>query len=99
MSKTTTMQVFDKPFEVEFISCVDQSSPNFPNVTVKFKVEDEIYYYTYKGSISQAFSSVMKENKATKKIEQVYSAYKHIENGSYYDEIGRRLSVEHRKKN
>ncbi|MDX9847445.1 MAG: hypothetical protein RBT74_10735 [Tenuifilaceae bacterium] len=90
------MKVYDKEFEVELLSFEDNSSNGSIFRKVSFTVRGELYHYTYSGGAMMALTAVVKENRETNNCDEVYSSWKHIPDGSYYSEIGRRLSVEHR---
>lgn len=85
--------VFGKTFNVTPIELVDKSSNGNVDRTVKYIVDGEVYTYKFCGGGTMALGSV---NKITLdgSYEEVYSAFKHIPNGSYYEEIGRQLSIE-----
>lgn len=92
------MKIFDKEFDVAILSFEDNSIEGSPNRKVTFTTGGDVYHYCYSGGGTMALSSVVKENRKTDKIEEVYSPWKHIPNGGYYEEIGRQLSIEQRTK-
>lgn len=87
------MKILDKDFNVEFISFEDKSSKGYTGWKVIYKVDGEVYHYAYIGGRSMMLSCVVKDTG-----EEVYSPLKYIPNGSYYEEIGRKLSIQHRAK-
>lgn len=91
------MTVFDKEFDVVLLNFEDNSTPGNPDRHVTFTTGGEVYHYRYVGCPSMALSSVTRENRETFKHDEVYSSWKYIPGGSYYEEIGRRLSVESRQ--
>jgi len=92
------MKIFDKEFKVELIEFEDKSIAGNPCRSVTFKVDNETYFYNYGGGPAIALSSVHKIDEKGIKHE-VYSCWKHFPNGSYYQEIGRILSIEKRQIN
>lgn len=87
------MKILDKDFNVELISFEDKSTKGDTYRKVIFKADGEVYLYTYAGGRPMTLSSVVKDTG-----EEVYSPWKHIPNGSYYEEIGRKLSIQQRAK-
>lgn len=87
------MKILDKNFNVELISFEDKSTKRDTYRKVVFKVDGEVYHYTYAGGRPMTLSSVVKDTG-----EKVYSPWKYIPNGAYYQEIGRKLSIEQRAK-
>lgn len=85
--KNIYMKIFDKQFKVELISFEDKSTKEKTYRKVIFKADREVYHYIYEGTLSY----VVKDTG-----EEVYSPFKCIENGSYYEEIGRKLSIQQR---
>lgn len=90
------MEIFGKKFDVALLSFNDKSTQGNPYREVIFTTEGEVYHYVYSGGPTMALSQVHKENRKTGNLDEVYSPWKNIPNGSYYEEIGRRLSVESR---
>ena len=88
------MKIFGKEFDVALLSYEDKSTEGNPHRKVSFTTGGEVYHYFYSGSPMMALSSVVKEDRETGESEEVYSPWKHTPNGFYYEEIGRRLSVE-----
>lgn len=86
------IKIFDKEFEVNLLSFEDNSTTGNPYRKVIFETGGEIYHYCYSGGAMMALSSVVKENG-----EKVYSPWEYIPDGSYYEEIGRQLSLEQKK--
>ena len=84
------MKIFDKEFDVALLSFEREEG----NTHVSYTTGGEVYSYNYSSSPSMAVCEVLKKNKITRKWEQVYSSFKHIPQGSYYQEIGRQLAVE-----
>ena len=87
------MDVFDRSFDVILLSIEDNSTIGNPNRLVKFRINSDVYEYYYSGGHTMALGSVVKINNETNEKEIVYSPFKYIPNGSYYEEIGRRLSL------
>ena len=83
-----TMSVFGVPFEVKLISQEDRSTKDYTDKKVVFSANGETYHYAYSGGGLMKLSSVHDDD-----LNEVYSPWRHIPNGSYYEEIGRRLSV------
>ena len=92
------MEVFDREFEVALLSYDDKSKPGNPDVNVSFTTGGEVYHYRYAGSGGCALGYVWMENRQTFQRDIVYSPWKHIPEGSYYEQIGRTLSIEQRTK-
>lgn len=88
------MKIFDKEFDVAILKYEDKSIKDNTHRSVVFTTEGEVYHYLYSGGPTMCLSSVRKENRATGKMDEVYSPWKHIPNGAYYEEIGRRLSID-----
>ena len=93
------MRVFDKSFDVQFVEFEDNSKERQIHRKVTFIADGETYYYIYSGVPGQAQATVFRRSKITGKVKEVYSTFKHHPDGVYYQEIGRQLAVEHRKKN
>jgi hypothetical protein len=88
------MKIFDREFDVALLHFEDKSAKGSTDVNVTFTTGGVVYHYRYCGGPTMALSSVVKDNTQTGKTEEVYSSWEHIPNGSYFEEIGRRLSVE-----
>lgn len=92
------MKVFDKEFEVALLSKEDKSNGSSIDRRVVFTTNGEVYHYEYGGSKNMCLSSVYVEDRENEgKLKQVYSSWRHIEGGSYFEEIGRRLSIDKRE--
>lgn len=89
------MKIFDKEFDVKLIEYADMSKPQNPHTVVKFLVDGEMYIYTYTGGGLMALGYVNKIDEHGY-MTPIYDPFKHIENGSYYEEIGRQLSISQR---
>lgn len=85
------MKVFDREFHVNFISFDKIESTSHKETRVVFSVENRGYIYSYIATPGQALAYVHSDGN------EIYSPFQHLEGGSYFVEIGRRLSQMHIK--
>lgn len=92
VGKEESMSVYDKEF---LVTPVFRKATNIDNHTKKevlFLVDGEVYTYTYYSDPQMGVSEVYKRSEDGA-VSQVYSSFKRIDQGAYYQEIGRRLSI------
>lgn len=88
------LTVFGREFTVESAHYEDRSNfDQYIDRRLYFRVDGQDYEYAYTGTKSQALAYVWRIEPDGREV-QVYSPYADLENGSYLQELGRRISVE-----